>query len=195
MGTAMAMWGDSLLIAEVVDTGKVEIVFQNPQGFLEEEFCQEDLDNLAWGIPDYGGEYCAPYDDSYSCGEPLLYEKDKVIGFAVMQIDRMDEIEISFSIKNTGTIPVKINQVLNPDILQDADSTQVITVKRFSMDKWEMEPGETADGSIVLEGEKNHWWNSRYCIIPIEVIQWNGSFSDSLPWWKDTLYIRGTLNG
>lgn len=47
----------------------------------------------------------------------------------------------------------------------------------------------------VLSGIVNTLPTPCYITIPIHVVQWNGSFYDSLPWWKDTLYIRGTLNG
>jgi|LSQX01.1.fsa_nt_gb hypothetical protein len=188
MGTAMAMWGKSLHIDEVVHTGKVEVVYLDTQGYLDEKFYREDFDQLAWGVPND----CISYD-LCNTGEPMLYERDKAIGFAVMQMDRMDEIGISFSIKNSGTIPVKIDEEL--EIRQVTGGSEAVNLKSFTMDKWEIEPEEVVYGSIVLSGNVNIFPDPCYLTIPIHVIQWNGSFIDSLPWWKDTLYIRATLNG
>lgn len=188
MGTAMAMWGKNLHIDEVVHTGKVEVVYLDTQGQLDEKFYQEDFDHLTWGVPND----CIPYD-SCSTGEPMLYERDKAIGFAVMQMDRKDEIRISFSIKNCGTIPVKIDEELN--IGQATGGSEAVSLQSFTMGQWEIEPEEIVNGSVVLSGKVNILPAPCYITIPIHVIQWNGSFYDSLPWWKDTLYIRATLNG
>jgi hypothetical protein len=141
MGTAMATWGKSLHIEEVVHTGKVEVVYLDTQGHLDEKFYREDFDHLAWGVP---GD-CIPYDP-YSTGEPMLYDRDKAIGFAVMQMDKKDEIQISFSIKNCGTIPVKIDEEL--DVRQATGGSQAVSLQSFTMDRWEIEPEEIVYGSV-----------------------------------------------
>ncbi len=191
MGSAAALWGDSIYLDEDVDTGYLDVAIQNPGGYFEEAWHLIDLDPIDWGVPFLS-------DPSYAgaTGCPQLYPDENTIRFAAKLIDDNDWIYITFKIKNKGTVPVKVDPaVIGTDDGNVYVEDDVVRYKTFTMSTWIIDPGSTATGTIGLKAHEGHWGGSRYCDIPIKIIQWNGDFSSSSGLWSETLYVQGTLNG
>jgi len=144
MGSAAALWSDSIYLNEDADTGYLDVRFQNPGGYFEEAWYLIDLDPIDWGVP-----FLSYPSYAGATGYPQLYPDENTIRFATGWIDDNDWIYITFKIKNEGTVPVKVDpSIIGTDNGNAYVEGDVVRYKTFDMSEWVIDPGSAATGTI-----------------------------------------------
>ncbi len=165
IGSAMALWGDTLCINEDVDTGYVDIDFTASSGFK---------------VSGSSGDCCGSggIDTEITDNDnTLVVDVDKGWLWSVWQTD--------FTITNNGTIPVKLE-----DSTFSMKNTDVYEYLVEPQDGTVIDPGASVTGSVQVEikalKSKDRTFDGYIKFVP-----WNdGSTSN----WSETLHIDGDMN-
>jgi hypothetical protein len=183
VGVGFGLWSKLLVIKGTVETGKVDAMFA--KAFTDDD---NTLDDQAFDLgdegpcPKYGSGACDP---ARFGPNPGRYDKD--VGKCVAVIDRDDKAKLHVTvenaypsyhctvwmdIKNSGTIPVKIQKLtLKPVNFEKGEVTLGLSELACGQ---QIDPEKVARGDIHLHVEQNAEMRHEYKFdAELLLVQWN----------------------